>query len=158
MEQTSTKSISGTWGGGFRPVMAAVYVKLFPTLIRNLLRREVPRCAWPGAGKCFVPLWSLNVPCWTMFLPSFCESSSYSGVPCVLTGSFLFSLQNEVNLELKTRQETRPWNLRKVGEPSDCNGYVTMPSWVLFSSVCLSHLWPAHCGRVCTRTSGAGLL
>lgn len=100
--------LSGTWGAGFRPVIAGVYVKLFPALIRNLLQREVLWGAWPGEGMHFVPLWSLKVPCWTMFIPSFCESSSYSGVPCVLTGSFLFSLQNEVNLELKTRQETRP--------------------------------------------------
>lgn len=40
--------------------------------------------------------------------PAFLSLGSYSGVPCVLTGSFLFSLQNEVNLELKSRQETRP--------------------------------------------------
>lgn len=45
------------------------------------------------------------------FSPSFCEClclGSWSGVPCVLTGVFLFLPQDEVSLELKERQETRP--------------------------------------------------
>lgn len=55
--------------------------------------------------------WPMLAPLVAGFSPSFCEClclGSRSGVPCVLTGVFLFLPQDEVNLELKKRQETRP--------------------------------------------------
>jgi len=52
-------------------------------------------------------------PTQVLLIAGCCEVSSacrgaWPGMLRVLTASFFFPLQDEVNLELKTRQETRP--------------------------------------------------
>lgn len=95
--------------------------KLFPALMRSVLHSEVclTVCmALRGAARSRGALCSrakaecpMLAPLAAGFSPSFCEClclDSCSGVPCALTGFFLFPPQDEVNLELKTRQEARP--------------------------------------------------